>query len=292
MKIELYNQKMLPDILYDGQWAVIQSAHINADIYPISFLPEGQIKSHIKSMTHHYTIDGNIVTAVLNDGRASYTGEFNPVSMTISGKAVTSNGKESWSFEFEKMSWTAPQTPPHEDAIFSVPKFNDQNEVWALRPYRSYRIAGSRNPSFDGYSSKVLDLKNKYARAIEYFYNRLNPIIFGNDIAICYVPSSDPTKTDTGIRQLAIKLATQEGRTDATTCLVRSKQIEKLATGGRRDIQVHLDSLMVDQAALIKDKIVLLLDDVTTSHNSLLAGRQLLLTAGAKKVYCLALAQT
>lgn len=292
MRIEIKRNNTLPEVLLEGAWAVVQPTRINGQIYAISFQSDGTIKSSISAMKHTYTTDGETLTAVLNDGKVTYTGKFNPLTMRISGTAVWQEGKRSWPFDFEKMSWLDPQTDPRLGGIFSITRLNDQNTITALRPYRPYRSYGVINPDFDGYSSMVLNLKNIHDSAIQYFYNRLNPIIFGQDLVICYVPSSDPAKTNTGIRRLATRLAAQNGRTNATECLVRTKKIDKLATGGNRDIQVHLDSIKVDRAELIKNKTVLLLDDVTTSHNSLLAGKQLLLAAGAKNVYCLALAQT
>jgi predicted amidophosphoribosyltransferase len=87
-------------------------------------------------------------------------------------------------------------------------------------------------------------------------------------------------------------LLARRNRTDATACLIRHTTINKLATGGDRSIEVHLNSIKVQNPNLIKDKRILLIDDVTTTHNSLFACKQLLLEAGAAQVYCLALGQT
>lgn len=173
--------------------------------------------------------------------------------------------------------------------MFSNPEYNELPVV-SLGNYHPYKIAGVKNPDFDSYSGKILDVKGLTAVTILEFSKKIHPLI-DDDICICYVPSSDSEKTDTGIRRLAIKLAIGL-RVDATGCLIRHTSIEKLATGGNRDKQRHLDSIKVCNKSLIRNKRVLLIDDVTTSHNSLFACKQLLLEAGVAEVYCLALGQT
>jgi predicted amidophosphoribosyltransferase len=53
-----------------------------------------------------------------------------------------------------------------------------------------------------------------------------------------------------------------------------------------------LDSIKVVKPDLIKGRRVLLLDDVKTSGNSLIACKELLLKAGAKEVVMVALGRT
>jgi predicted amidophosphoribosyltransferase len=72
--------------------------------------------------------------------------------------------------------------------------------------------------------------------------------------------------------------------------LIRHQTIEKLASGGKRDLA--LISMRVPRPEEIRDRDVFLIDDVTTTGNSLLAGRQLLQKAGARRIAALALAQT
>ena len=90
---------------------------------------------------------------------------------------------------------------------------------------------------------------------------------------------------------LAGMIALVGSRIDASSCLVRVHKIEKLALGGPRSIDVHLDSVVVKNGELIQDELVLLLDDVTKTGNSLMACRKLLLDGGAKAVQCAALGQ-
>ena len=91
--------------------------------------------------------------------------------------------------------------------------------------------------------------------------------------------------------QLARKLAAHD-RIDMTDYLIRTKEIEKLATGGNRNIDVHLDSIAVDPGVSVTGEVILVVDDVTTSGNSLYASRDILLRNGASRVALLALGQT
>ena len=156
--------------------------------------------------------------------------------------------------------------------------------------YQPYRRHGEKNPNFDAYSGLVLDFKENQTAAIERFRAFLEPRI-APDVPIAIVPSHDPAKTTSGLRTLAQKLAAAD-RIDATDCLVRKVKIDKLATGGNRSIEVHLGSIGVQNEKLFQGLDVLLLDDVTTSGNSLEACKQILLKAGANRVQKLVIAKT
>lgn len=147
-----------------------------------------------------------------------------------------------------------------------------------------------RNERFDEWSSQILRLKDRLGSAIEKFFQEINPLL-GYGFAISSVPSHSPSVTHSGIRLLAQKLA-QNGRRDATACLVRVKEIQKLSHGGVRSDKIHLDSIRVVKPELIIGQRVLLIDDVTTSGHSLVACRTLLLRSGAVEVECFALART
>jgi len=148
------------------------------------------------------------------------------------------------------------------------------------------------NPNFDGKSNDLLNFKKGEIPLINKFHLRLNTLLINEDFAICYVPSCTADKEETPVRTLAQKLTQNSKRIDATSCIVRHTTIPKLANGGNRSVSVHLNSLSIVSPGLIRGKQVLLLDDITTTHNSLHACAQILKEAGAAKVYCLALGQT
>ncbi|MFA4868101.1 MAG: hypothetical protein WC623_07880 [Pedobacter sp.] len=177
-------------------------------------------------------------------------------------------------------------------SVFTAEKYFDSSKFHFLDYYQKYWLDGERNPAFDNHSSNILNLKKGESGAIIYFYNRLNPLISTDELVICYVPSSDPENQMSGVRKLCSMIAKIKNRIDGTHCIVRHKKIDKLASGGNRSIQIQLDSLKIENLELIKGMNILLLDDVTTTNNSLKACKQLLVSAGANDVYCFALGQT
>ena len=74
------------------------------------------------------------------------------------------------------------------------------------------------------------------------------------------------------------------GRDNKVYFLRRSHSINKLATGGSRNLSVH----MVEDIDISAD-IVLLMDDVTTTGNSLYVCKEILLNRGAANVEMFAL---
>lgn len=180
-------------------------------------------------------------------------------------------------------------------SIFKNPEWNYLDTRVYLGTYHPYRVWGAdgdkvKNPLFDAYSGLMLDVKENDAAAIEQIRRRLDAILAEN-IAVACVPSHDPAKLESGIRNLSRRIAATN-RIDATGCLVRTKKIAKLADGGDRSVEVHLGSIQVANPQVIHGREVLLLDDITTSGNSLIACQQLLMQAGAGAVQRMALALT
>ncbi|QQO16086.1 hypothetical protein JJB99_08010 [Bradyrhizobium diazoefficiens] len=172
-------------------------------------------------------------------------------------------------------------------------EFGD-DEISAFGHYHPYRqhmaLYGDRS-IYPTYSAKILDLKEKRHGGIVYFFNKVEPLI-RKEVALTTVPSHDPQKKINGIRELAQRICIDDPRIDATEVLVRKKPVEKLAHGGDRSRRNHLKSIAVESPQLIRGRRVLLLDDVVSTGNSLRACRDLLLSAGARSVYCAALGKT
>ena len=108
---------------------------------------------------------------------------------------------------------------------------------------------------------------------------------------ICSIPSSNHRTRFNGIRLAAMEVARSLDYVDGTGCLVRSEDKPKSHFGGR-SLGLNLATLAVDQPEYIRGKRVLLVDDITTSGHSLVAGEQKLLEAGATDVVKLALGET
>jgi predicted amidophosphoribosyltransferase len=181
--------------------------------------------------------------------------------------------------------------------VLEPPNNDKLKEVFHLYDYHPYKMPdGSKNPVFNanGTDSLILDVKlDRKPAAIARFVKAIDDLACA-DIVVSVVPGHDPTKKDqSGIAMIAQALAALNGRVDGTGVLVRHTKIEKLATGGNRAIEVHLDSIRtVDKKKILDGASVLLLDDVATSDNSLRACKRLLRDAGARQVQMFALGKT
>ena len=136
----------------------------------------------------------------------------------------------------------------------------------------------------------VLDVKERNSRAIRFFAELIDPML-GQGFSICVVPSSDPSVKNNGISYVGRILA-GNGRKDRVGILVRHSRIQKLSRGGDRSRKVHYDSIRVSGELSVEGEDVLLLDDISTSGNSLLACRDILIANGARCVEMLALGRT
>lgn len=174
--------------------------------------------------------------------------------------------------------------------VFVNERWNDTGDIVVYSNYHKYWLDCERrikNPLFDVFSGKILDLKEGKESAIRYFYQLLNDEIC-KGVTICVIPPSDAEKTSSGIGRLGEMLASN-GRVDRVSFLKRKNSIDKLATGGSREKNVHMQSIEVNPDMNISGNVILLMDDVTTTGNSLYAGREILLNNGADKVEMFAL---
>jgi predicted amidophosphoribosyltransferase len=167
---------------------------------------------------------------------------------------------------------------------------DDPAIISAYGIYHPYR--GGQNPNFDDFSAKILDVKNNRPPGFQHFLGALESVLADDEYTVVIVPSHDPDNTTSGIKALVKMLCQNSKRVDGTDCLVRHTKVDKSSTGGSRNIQKHIGSICVEHLNLITGKEVLLLDDVTTTHSSLLACQQILLQHNPKVVIAYALAQT
>lgn len=177
--------------------------------------------------------------------------------------------------------------------VFRNEEYNGTGEIIVYGYYHPYwddKDAGIRNKNFDFFSRKILDLKCGKESAIKYFYDMIDPEI-NSGVTICVVPSSDPDNIDSGISKLGSMLASN-GRKDLVYYLRRHTPITKLAYGGNRSMDVHYKTIDTLERIDITGEIILLMDDVTTTGNSLRACRDILIDRGANDVEMLALGQT
>lgn len=192
-------------------------------------------------------------------------------------------------------------------------EFNSTSDVIFLFDYHPKKDKWSLgiSPKHDKPSSKILNLKsidekNEAATAINKKYvlskmdidritdfaEQIEPLIQPyKDLVICVMPKSKKAREPSGIRMVAKKLC-QSKFLDGTDMIDRPVDREPRHTDGNRDYHTELSSLRITDAHFITGKNVLILDDITTTGNSLKSGKALLLSHGAKQVIMLALGKT
>ncbi len=177
--------------------------------------------------------------------------------------------------------------------VFRNENWNGTGDIVVYGHYHPYwidRNAREHNPKFDIFSGKILDLKEGKSSAIRYFYDILDAEI-NPGVTICVVPSSDPDNIHSGIARLGAMLAGSD-RKDRVYYLQRKEAIEKLSHGGNRSMDVHFRSIGTMDEVDISGEIVLLMDDITTTGNSLYACKKILMDRGAGTVEMFALGKT
>jgi Phosphoribosyl transferase domain len=159
------------------------------------------------------------------------------------------------------------------------------------KPWGVHRQGGGTWDDFPDHGKNILNFKKGETAPIDVFQAQIEPELPDN-IAIVTVPGHDPAKQGKGLSTLAARLASKGNRIDASSVLVRTKKIVKLANGGDRSEKVHAESISAANAHLIKGKDVLLLDDVAKTGNSLRACQKILMAAGARSVECATIGKT
>lgn len=177
---------------------------------------------------------------------------------------------------------------------FTLSTSKNSMQCYACGPYHPYRVDGEKNPKFDSHSGFILTSKasqeRSFGSAIKYFAELISPevrswqleqhlpegtnlLMMGDKpfVDVALVPSSKVGKVSDGLAQIMSRVCARDRRlTLRPSLLTRTKEIKKLATGGDRSRQTHLDSIKLTTPENPAD-IFLLVDDVCTSGNSLIA---------------------
>lgn len=192
--------------------------------------------------------------------------------------------------------------------IFRDPEKNklidsDPENIITLGKY--YPKYDRQYKDMDMFSSMVLDIKKDekklepqsgeyyyYKKAINYFTMQLRSILSETEeFVICAITTHAKGRAPSGIRTIAKRLCSPP-IIDGTDVLSRAFEIPKKAIDGSRDLQKEIESLIVSDENIIRDRQVLLMDDITTTGTSLKAGKYRMERAGAKIVAMLALVET
>ncbi|MEM4248430.1 MAG: hypothetical protein QXH80_04105 [Candidatus Nanoarchaeia archaeon] len=180
----------------------------------------------------------------------------------------------------------------HKESAFLLTALSfDFEKIESLELYYPQRLHRD-----DFYSKQILALKDKDNQAIEYFVKlflkKFGSLKNNPFIAICCVPSHEPGNIN-GIKIVAKRAAVALNITDATECLERITRVAKLSKGGTRSVNVHLDSIQLNNKSLLENKVALLVDDVSTTGNSLKACEMIIKkNSEALQVMKVSLAQT
>ena len=156
-----------------------------------------------------------------------------------------------------------------------------------------YHPKSRSNEKHDAFSARILNFKDGCPDALNYFYEycKTHPYLKNNSSAVLVcVPGHVPRKTYGPLQKLADKLS-QDFCTYLPNALKRTRKIDKLSSGGNRSLSVHLQSLEVDCAG-IRGKMVVILDDVTTTGKSLKACEKKLETCRPNSIRAIVFGKT
>jgi predicted amidophosphoribosyltransferase len=163
--------------------------------------------------------------------------------------------------------------------------------VYFLVDYHPYKVLGQHNPSFDLHSSKILDIKYNRDPGYEFFYpillDSINEIRTKHDIdSIALVPSHEKETFSPMMHKLVNTVADVLPIDNFVGVLKRHTTNPKNV----RSFKNHVSTIEVNKEA-VKNRKILLIDDVVTTGASMLACKYLLKTSEASSIICLALAR-
>jgi predicted amidophosphoribosyltransferase len=181
------------------------------------------------------------------------------------------------------------------ESVFNFRLASHDDEFYWIQYYHKKKVQQSgvkvANSHHNYYSRTILDLKERSESALRFFFGVLDRLI-AEDAVITAVPGHSHIHIQSGM-ELLVNMLVYGRRVNALGLLTRHASIPKLASGGNRNINVHLSSISVQKTHKIStDSPLLLLDDVLTTGNSLRACKHILQDAGFSQVTCLALGKT
>ena len=180
---------------------------------------------------------------------------------------------------------------------FSSQGREKMTEVHHIVEYHPYYLVRN-NPNWrEQYPDTrlILDFKDAKRPAIEHFKKLIISelavqVQLGNNWGVAVVPSSQRGEWGEGLKDIAESLHAKYGVGYYFDALRRHQSIAKLAGGGDRSLETHLGTITINRSELPGSMI--LLDDVTSTGNSLRACEHRLKEAGVENVYLMAIGET
>jgi hypothetical protein len=165
------------------------------------------------------------------------------------------------------------------------------NVRWNIRFIHDYEPVRGRS-EVPQTTSQIIDFKDNVKNLVQHYAEILDTII-GSNVIVCCAPSHSIDGWGDSLLETTRYLGGRKGRT-ALPNLLRRHQFTRKRTrpGSNRSLQTNLNSIEVTDASSIADRPVVVIDDVTTSGNTLLACSELLWEAGCNCVGAIALGQT
>lgn len=150
----------------------------------------------------------------------------------------------------------------------------------------SERILAFKNGDDDAVRQFAAEMKEAMDDKYSGYTDRLSNTI------VCVMPSHEAGQYSKGLTRLAAYLAFTYGMIDGEHLIKRKITHEKIASGGDRSVQKQIETLEISTDYAIAGKDIIILDDVTTTGNSIEAVRRLLYKYNVGKIYAQTLGKT
>ena len=142
--------------------------------------------------------------------------------------------------------------------------------------YRKFHYGDDTiNNKYNDFCESLQRLKNNSEQDIETFFYILRDLFLNEDFVIITLPSHNPYNTNTGIKSLAQLIIKHNNLIiDGTDYLTRIKEVNH--HGQNRTINDQYSSMKLKDGISLKNKIILLFDDIYTTGNTFYAAEAII----------------
>lgn len=150
----------------------------------------------------------------------------------------------------------------------------------------------------NSYFSFIALKKGNYNRTYKFnFPAAINNFLnyFGSEWYLCTVPSHEKTTNESnGVSKVVDMIYSGIKPQKCYSLIQRKYEVKRkhLANNRNFDVDAEIRSLNINPTMTIKNKKIIVIDDITTTGVSLMACKKLLLSAGAKEVVVVAIGKT